>query len=330
MSRNHRDLDLLVIGEINPDVVVADADPVPVFGQVERTVRSIGVTIGSSSAIAACGAARLGLRTAFFGVVGSDPFGRFMLDALLANGVDTSACRIDLTRPTGASVIFTTGSDRAILTSMGTIDALDVDDLPPELLRRARHLHLGSYFLQRTSRDRLPALFRSAQESGLTTSFDCNWDPDDGWDGGIDRLLPMTDVFFPNAAEATRLARVDGVEEAARDLMGRGSTGRIGGRIGLTVAVKCGADGALVVQGAELIKVPALPVQPIDTTGAGDSFDAGFLYGWLAAWSLREATELGVACGSLSTLHVGGTDGQPTLEQAKAAIVKWRRSGGPA
>jgi sugar/nucleoside kinase (ribokinase family) len=330
MLRNSRDLDLLVIGEINPDVVVADADPVPVFGQVERTVRSIGLAIGSSSAIAACGAARLGLRTAFFGVVGSDPLGRFMLEALAANGVDASACRIDPTRPTGASVVFTTGSDRAILTSMGTIDALDVDDLPLALLRRARHLHMGSYFLQRTSRDRLPALFRSAHDAGLTTSFDCNWDPDDGWDGGIDRLLPLTDVFFPNAAEATRLARLAGVEEAARDLVGRGSKGRIGGRNGLTVAVKCGADGALVAQGTEVIKVPALPVQPVDTTGAGDSFDAGFLYGWLAAWSLHEATELGVVCGSLSTLHLGGTDGQPTLEHAKAAIEKWRRSGGPA
>jgi sugar/nucleoside kinase (ribokinase family) len=319
MPGNDRDFDLLVVGEINPDVVVADANPVPVFGQVERKVRSIGLTIGSSSAIAACGAARLGLRTAFFGVVGNDPFGRFMLDALMANGVDTSACRIDPTRPTGASVIFTTGSDRAILTAVGTIDALDVDTLPPELLRRARHLHLGSYFLQRTSRDRLPAFFRSAHEAGLTTSLDCNWDPDESWDGGIDKLLPMTDVFFPNAAEATRMARVDDVEKAARDLARMGSTGRLGGRNGLTVAVKRGADGALVVQGAEMFRFPALPVQPIDTTGAGDSFNAGFLYGWLASWSLPEAIKLGIACGSLSTLKIGGTAGQPTLEEAIAA-----------
>ncbi len=82
MAATERDIDILVVGEINPDIVVTDADPVPVFGQVERAVRSITMTVGSSSAIFACGAARLGLRVAFHGVVGDDPFGRFMLEEL--------------------------------------------------------------------------------------------------------------------------------------------------------------------------------------------------------------------------------------------------------
>ena len=83
-----RDIDVLVLGEINPDVVVRATDPTPSFGQVERFVDSIDLVIGSSSAIFACGAARLGLRTAFVGVVGDDPMGRFMLDALRARGVE--------------------------------------------------------------------------------------------------------------------------------------------------------------------------------------------------------------------------------------------------
>lgn len=324
MDAPHRGLDLLVLGEINPDIVVAAEDVGPVFGQVERVVDAIRLTIGSSSAIFAAGAARLGLRTGFFGVVGDDPFGHYMLEAMAERGIDVSACVIDPTRPTGASVILAAPHDRAILTAVGTIDALDVDALPPDLLRRARHVHVGSYFFQRTSRDRLPAFFRTAHAAGLTTSFDCNWDPEDRWDGGIDAMLRVTDVFFPNAAEATRIARLDGVVDAARELVRRGSDAAPRIR-GLTVAVKQGAEGALVVSSNECIELPALPVQPVDTTGAGDSFDAGFLYGWLGGWSLRDCLELGIVCGSISTLEVGGTVGQPTLERAREAVAGWRR-----
>ena len=114
-----RDLDLLVVGEVNPDVVVRAADPVPAFGQVERLVDAIELVVGSSSAILACGAARLGLRTAFAGVVGDDALGRFMLEALRARGVDPAAIRVDPAVPTGASVILSGAGDRAILTAPG-------------------------------------------------------------------------------------------------------------------------------------------------------------------------------------------------------------------
>jgi sugar/nucleoside kinase (ribokinase family) len=320
-----RDLDLLVMGEINPDIVVAAVDPRPVFGQVERVVDAIRITIGSSSAIFAAGAARLGLRTGFFGTVGDDTFGRFMLTAMAERGIDVSACVVDAARPTGASVILAGPHDRAILTAVGTIDALDVDAIPDGLLQRARHVHVGSYFFQRTSRDRLPAFFRTAQEAGLTTSFDCNWDPDDAWDGGIDAMLPVTDVFFPNAAEATRIARLPDVVDAARELALRGTENRLPGRASLVVAVKRGAEGALVVAGDELLERPALPVVPVDTTGAGDSFDAGFLLGWLSGWPLTASLDLGVVCGSISTQVVGGTVGQPTLEEAQAVLAGWQR-----
>ena len=120
-TSSQRDIDLLVVGEINPDVVVSDPDPTPVFGQAERFVEAIRLSIGSSSAITACGAARLGLRVAMVGVVGDDALGRYMLEALADRGVNVAACRVDAGRPTGASVILGNGEDRAILTATGTI-----------------------------------------------------------------------------------------------------------------------------------------------------------------------------------------------------------------
>jgi sugar/nucleoside kinase (ribokinase family) len=318
-----RDLDILVVGEINPDIVISDEDPVPVFGEVERVVGSVVMTVGSSSAIFACGAARLGLRVAFVGVVGDDAFGRFMLDAMAERDVDVSACTVDRTRPTGATVILTSGRDRAMLTAMGSIGAFDVDAVPPLLLARARHIHSGGFYLQQTSRDRLPAFFAKARARGVTTSFDTNWDPTERWNGGVIDMLRSADVFFPNEAEATRIAGVDDVEAAARALAVAGAEGRADG--GPIVVVKRGAAGAIACRaGAELVRVTAMPVDPLDTTGAGDSFNAGFLRGWLDGGSLADSLELAAACGALSTARVGGVDGQPTLAEARAAVAEWR------
>ncbi len=322
MTRPATDIDILVIGEINPDIVVADPDPVPVFGEVERLVGSIGLTIGSSSAIFACGAARLGLRIAFVGVVGDDPLGRFMLESMVARGIDVSACTVDRERPTGATVILTNGRDRAILTAMGTIGAMDVDAVPEAMLGRARHVHSSCFFLQDTSRERLPAFLAEARSRGITTSFDTNWDPTGQWDGGVVEMLRAADVFLPNEAEACRIARRDDVEDAARELARIGASGRSNG--GPIVAVKLGSRGALAVgPDGRLVHVPALLVSPVDTTGAGDSFDAGFLRAWLDGGSIEDALHLGVVCGALSTQQFGGVDGQPTHDQAIAVRAEW-------
>jgi sugar/nucleoside kinase (ribokinase family) len=314
-----RDLDLLVLGEVNPDVVVRAADPRPVFGQVERWVDAIELVIGSSSVIFACGAARLGLRTAFAGVVGDDALGRFMLAAMAERGLETSAIRIDPHVPTGASVILSGPSDRAILTAPGTIPLLRVADVPGALVARARHVHVGSVFLLDAARPDLPGFFAAARAAGATTSLDCNWDPREAWDGGIRALLSETDVFLPNAAEAARIAGVDDVEVAAQALA------TLGPRV---VAVKLGAEGALAVTAeGDSARCPALAVDPVDATGAGDSFDAGFVAGWLAGRPVAACLALGVACGSLSTRGLGGTAAQPTLAQAEAAA---RAAGLPA
>jgi sugar/nucleoside kinase (ribokinase family) len=322
VSGPSRDIDILAIGEINPDIVVFDPDPVPVFDEVERVIGSVHMTVGSSSAIFACGAARLGLAVAFFGVVGADPFGRFMLDAMRERGIDVAACVVDPARSTGATVILTSGRDRAILTEMGTIGAMDVDAVPGSLLDRARHVHSGAFYLQETSRDRLPGFFAAARARGVFTSFDTNWDPSGRWDGGVADMLGACDVFFPNAVEARRIAGVDDVEAAARALARTGASGRTDG--GPIVAVKLGAAGALACRAeGPLVRVPAMPVDPLDTTGAGDSFNAGFLRAWLDGADLRECLRWGAAAGAISTRRLGGIDGQPTLDEARAALGGW-------
>jgi sugar/nucleoside kinase (ribokinase family) len=147
-------------------------------------------------------------------------------------------------------------------------------------------------------------------------------DPSDRWDGGVDRMLATSDIFFPNAAEARAIARIDDVEEAALALAARGAIGRQDG--GPIVAVKLGAAGALACRAdGPIVRVPAFPAEPVDTTGAGDSFDAGFLRAWLDGRDLEECLALGAVCGALSTRQVGGVDGQATLAEARRALATW-------
>ncbi len=214
-AATERAFDILVVGEVNPDIIVSDPDPRPVFGQVERVVSEIHLTIGSSSVIMACAAARLGLRVAIVGVVGDDVFGRFMLEAMRDRGLDVSAVRVDPDTPTGASVILSNGRDRAMLTAPGTIGAATADDVPAALLARARHLHIGSWFLQSGLHPGAAGLLAAARDAGLTTSIDPNWDPAERWDSGLRDLLSGVDLVFPNEAEVIAIAGIDEVEAAA-------------------------------------------------------------------------------------------------------------------
>lgn len=295
--------DILVAGEINPDLILA-GDVKPEFNQVEKLIDSAALTIGSSSAIFSCGAARLDLKIAFIGVCGKDVFGRFMLDEMQKRNVDVSNV-IVRDGQTGLSVILSTGTDRAILTHMGLISALQASDIPDALLRQTRHLHVASYFLQTNLQPSLPDLFRRARELGLTTSLDTNYDPSEKWIG-FDELLSVTNVFLPNEKEAKSLSEKMDIDLAAEEL---------GGRVDM-LAIKLGPDGALGVSASKKVRVTSIPVKVMDTVGAGDSFNAGFLYGYLHKWDLEKALRLACICGALSTQKAGGTEAQPTLDEA--------------
>lgn len=298
-----RPFDILIPGEINPDLILS-GDVEPQFGQAEKLVGSAVLTVGSSSVITACGAARLGLKVAFIGVCGDDLFGHFMLDEMTKRGVDVSAVRVDPDQQTGLTVILNKGNDRAMLTYPGAIAALRAEDVTDDLLRRARHLHVASYFLQDALRPGLPDLFARARALGLTTSLDTNWDPSGEWQGVLD-LLSLTNVLFLNEAEARLLTGAESVDLAAERLANRVET----------LVIKLGETGALGVRNGQKIQVPSISVQVVDTVGAGDSFDAGFLYGYLHGWSLDRSLRLAVVCGALSTQAAGGIAAQPTLDQ---------------
>ncbi len=304
----HRDFDVVVVGELNADLILR-GDVTPAFGQVEKIIDDATLTIGSSSAIFACGAARLGLRVAFIGKAGDDEFGRFMLRQLADRRIDTSGVVIDPALPTGLSVILSRPSDRAILTHLGSIAALRFDEIALSLLSRARHLHLGSYYLLEALRPDVRHLFDEAKARGLTISLDTNYDPTEQWTAGVPEALQRADIFLPNETELLAITQADSIE------VGLDHLAEIP-----TVAVKLGARGAVARRGSQLVYADAFPVRVVDTTGAGDSFDAGFVYAYLTGQDLPQARRFACACGALSTRAAGGTASQATVAEALAVL----------
>jgi sugar/nucleoside kinase (ribokinase family) len=305
------DFDLVVIGDCNPDVLVLGDDVTPAFGQQEKLVDRMSLEIGGSASITAVAAARLGLRVALVAAVGRDAAGTFMLDSLAREGVDVGAVAVRDGLATGMTVALSRGGDRAILTALGAMDSLTASDIPASMLARARHVHVSSYFLLADSLGPgLAGLFAAARAAGATTSLDTNWDPAERWrDERLSAAMAQADLLLPNEAEALALSGAASVTAAASALVA----------LGPRVAVKLGARGVLVAagpSGAEPRQVSLPPVTPVDTTGAGDCFNAGLIAGLLHGLPLPRAAALGCATGALSTGALGGTASAPDWQKA--------------
>lgn len=288
---------MTMVGEVNLDFVLSG---LPADMPVERELIASGfsMTLGSSSAILAHNMAKLGNRIGFQGQVGDDAMGRMALEWLRAAGVDIngiSTATGDV--GTGVTVLLPHGRQRHILTYLGAIATLAVKDVDRTALYSSRHFHLSSLFLQTGLRPNIPELFQGLRRAGLSISLDTNDDPDDQWQG-MEELLPLINILLPNEAEACRMTGRTNVHEALNHLADAVPL----------VVVKCGASGALLAQGSERTRVPGVSVTPVDTIGAGDSFNAGFLTAYLRGHGAVACAAAGNVCGALSTLRTGGTE----------------------
>ncbi len=301
-----KEFDLVVLGDANPDLILTGKDIVPEFGQVEKWIDNAELTVGGSAGIFAVGAAKLGLKTAFIGKVGADEFGHFMRDQFVRHGIDVSGLVIDPKIKTGLGISLSDGNDRAILTFGGSIPLLSYNDIDFDLLSRGRHLHSGSYYLLDGLRPDLARIYQEAQALGLTTSLDTNYDPKEVWDRQVFDVLDHTDLFLPNMTELLAISGQKTLEAAVEHF----TSGRK-----LMVTLKNGADGALAFSNGEKYSVSSITVTPLDTTGAGDSFDAGFIYGYLNQFPIEKSLRIGCICGALSTQGLGGTAAQATLAE---------------
>ena len=301
--------DLVVVGDCNPDVMVLTGDVTPAFGQQEQIVPAVSLVVGGSAAITAVAAARLGASVELVAAIGDDAAGQFMLGELRRAGVGTGHVIVRGDLPTGMSVALSRGGDRAILTAPGGIATLAASDIPAELLASARHVHVSSYFLmEERLAPGLPAVFAAARDAGAVTSLDTNWDPSGRWGGTrLREVLAQTDLLLPNEAEALLIAGAPTLDKAVAALTAGGAS----------VAVKRGGDGAVLVTGGVRYQATPPAQQVVDTTGAGDCFNAGLIAALLAGRGPADALALACAAGAGSTRALGGTAGCPTCRRPR-------------
>ena len=291
-------LDISLAGEINFDLILyGTPEELPV--ERELLAESIMLTLGSSSAICAHNLAVMGARVGFVTRVGGDPLGQLALARLRERGVDLKAVvRARGATNTGLTIILPHARTRHILTYPGTMFEMTYKDLNLAYLASARHFHMSSLFLHRGLTTQIPALFRKMKKSGLTTSLDTNDDPEDQWNGVLQETLKYVDILLPNEREACKIAGTDDVEGAIRKLA----------KCVPIVVVKLGPRGAIAIHKNKRIKAARVKVACVDPIGAGDSFDAGFLYQFMRGAPLQKCLAWGNLAGAFSTTQPGGTE----------------------
>jgi sugar/nucleoside kinase (ribokinase family) len=291
-----RRLDVVAVGELNPDLILGGLSGLPRLGQ-EIVAEHGTFTLGSSTALCAANLAALGLSVGIVGKVGEDAFGEFVLRCLGERGIDASRVIRDPAVRTGITVSLAYPEDRAMLTFAGAMAHLAAAEVDREYLASARHLHVSSLFLQRDLQPGCADLLRQTRARGLTTSLDPGWDPAETWDAGIESLYDLLDILFVNRVEAIALGY---------DPDWRRAADRLAKRVPVLV-VKGGPEGASLVRDERWEDDAGFQVEAVDPTGAGDAFNAGFLFGHLAGWPLATCLKWGNACGAMTVGQPGGS-----------------------
>lgn len=296
--------DVLTLFDACVDMVVDLGDLQVEFDQKEKLVKSARVMLGGSCCIFACQCAKLGLRTTGIGLVGRDAFGAVVLNGLKSAGVNTDYIREEESVSTAVGIALSRGEDRAILTASESIGRLGAEGVTDELLKSARHLHIGSYYLLAGLQKEIPEIVRRAKALGLSVSLDTNWDPDERWELPPE-VLANVDYFLPNRAEIQWITGKE-LPEAAR--------------LACQVAVKAGGEGAALYAKGRRLSMPPPKTRVVDTIGAGDSFDAGFIWARLQGLDDETALKSALFCGSMSTRSAGGCGSQANLREITAYL----------
>jgi len=299
--------DAAAIGELNADLILNRIEGFPEVGK-EIFAGDMLLTLGSSTAIFAANIASLGARTAFAGMIGRDLPGTFVRTELERKRVDTSCVVESGEHATGITVVMNYGEDRANITYAGAMNHMRFADIDPDLFDRTRHIHLSSLFMQRGLLEDIGLVLERAREKGVTVSLDMQWDPAEKWDFDYRRWLPLVDLFLPNEKELMALTRRSTLDEAVWEI--RPLTGR-------ALVVKCGSRGSLLVprEGETRRLEACLNRSVVDAIGAGDCFNAGFVYGFVKGRTLAECQELGNLTGAINTTAAGGTGAFSSREE---------------
>ncbi|KUO51619.1 MAG: hypothetical protein APF76_13310 [Desulfitibacter sp. BRH_c19] len=303
-------LDIIVAGDVNLDIIPGSFDELPKMGE-ELFIDEMAVTVGGSAANTAISLCKLGLKVALYGVVSNDHFGQYILSYLEKLGVDTSLMEVVNKADTGISICLTSGKDRAFISYMGSNKLYNPEKLLEKSVENAGHIHVAG-FNWRKLIDGYVKVFVELKRRGMSTSLDIGFDDYEKYWEKMNQVLTNINLFFPNETEALKLTSEENVDKALNILSA----------LVPIVVITRGSKGAIAKDHNGSWKQAAFQVAALDAVGAGDAFDAGFLYGYLNNLSTARCLMLGSACGAIAASNYGGGASAPDLKILEIFLKK--------
>ncbi len=299
--------DVISAGLLLTDVLAQPLRTLPEPGLLSL-VDTIKLHTGGCALNTGIALARLGVRVGLVGLVGEDGFGDFVIQSIQREGADPVGVRRVSEAGTSATVVLINPEgERSFIHTLGANALFSAKDVDLELAASARIFHVGSVgLLPAFDGEPMATVLQQVRSHGVITSLDTVWDPFGRWLKVVEPCLPHVDLFTPALHEARMITGLEEPEANARFFLERGAR---------VVAVKMGAEGCFVADREHAFHVPGYTVDVVDTTGAGDSFVAGFLVGWLQGWPLEKIARFANAVGALCVTAVGATAGVRSFDE---------------
>ncbi len=301
--------DVACLGIVVADLVTKPVGNLPEAGRL-ALVKNIQLHTGGCATNTGFALAKLGLKVAVLGKVGKDGLGDFIVQQAQSMGVETTGLIQAINTNTSATIVMVSKEgERTFLHSLGANGKYCLDNIDFALVKKYKILHYaGGFLLPKLDGKPIASLLKKARSSGIVTSLDTAWDARDRWLKVLEPALSHLDIFLPSIEEARMISGRKTPEKITSFLLQYGIK---------LIGLKMGGKGCFLRgQGKEGIYIPAFPVKPRDTTGAGDAWVAGFLAGFIKGWSLEKIGRFANAIGALSTLSFGATEGVRSMEES--------------
>lgn len=303
--------DCLVIGDLNIDLVLNGLRGLPELDK-EILAQNYSVVIGGSGGVFTAVLSRLGVVTSIISKISNDFFGSFLIKELKKNGVDVSKLVIADSGETGITINLSYEKGKSQISSVKLIKSFNKSDIIFDKIENPRHIHFSSYYMMDgLKKDYLEIIKKLKQRnSKLTFSFDTNDDPTDTWGKEIYEIFRVIDILFLNRKEALKISRQPSLDRALA---------RLGSYVE-NVILKLGKEGYLAKCGSKTYRGYCKNLKNEyfqDSTGAGDNFDAGFIYGFLNGFGIVKSLSIANYVAEKSIEYMGGVGPEEKFNKIK-------------
>jgi len=308
-------IDCLSVGILVADHGCAPIDRVPAAGEL-ILAENLSLSIGGCASNAAVDLKRVGVNVGIVGCVGQDVLGRFVLDSLRAENVDTDSIRELAGIGTSATlVVNVAGQDRRFIHTIGANARVTAADIPLDRVRTAKILYVGGYLLMPAlEANGLAAVFRKAREWGVTTILDIVLPGPGDHMARLAPVLAETDIFLPNSDEAAAITGMLDPRDQAEKFLAAGAGAAV---------ITCGGQGTVFASSRQRLHAGVYPTEYVGGTGAGDAFDAGYIAGLLAGCDPRGCLSWASALGASCVRSISATESVFTRKEAQDFMSRY-------